>query len=533
VATEEEIWKYVLEVEGEAEARKLGAATDRARDATGKFVSSLTEEEREAAKAAKAVRAAGEAATSAGAASGAAAAQVRSIGAAFSVSTNKLQVFAQGLDDLQYVPEQGLRPILNNLVQLSPALGIAALGVSVLYAHSGELANLFGKGATRTEAEQMEELGKKTSKTADETQRLAKYEELRKNIKAQQEGKPEAQTKAAEAVNKAIVEGPLDEINKGVDKHFGDRIRAMAETDPAYEAAARFKKDFGSAGDAPQLDAAGRKVISDRDAARNKANQAKADDDLNAIYGRARERFLGGLATKPDAARAVERAARENPGDFGPGGAQFARSLRDGTPEAARKAAEREARNVEEEEALKGQADLAARQEKAREKAAADEKAVEKLYEDMDEENARAGKEQKKEVIDRAGRLTAGQGFGAQVDSAFVRNALGNGGDLKKAASDLVEQIASELRARGLGAKDALVAAEDLAAKHAAKIGDEVVEKAMKGPETQSIDHVGAADYARSIEAGGSKDSAAIAANTATMIGQLSQLINKNPTLGQ
>ena len=29
----------------------------------------------------------------------------------------KLQVFGQGLDDLQYVGEQGLRPIINNLAQ--------------------------------------------------------------------------------------------------------------------------------------------------------------------------------------------------------------------------------------------------------------------------------------------------------------------------------------------------------------------------------------------------------------------------------
>ncbi len=40
----------------------------------------------------------------------------------------KLMVMATTLDDMQYVGEMGLRPILNNLVMISPALGIAAIG---------------------------------------------------------------------------------------------------------------------------------------------------------------------------------------------------------------------------------------------------------------------------------------------------------------------------------------------------------------------------------------------------------------------
>jgi hypothetical protein len=54
-------------------------------------------------------------------------ASMRSAGRAAAGFGNQLQVVGQTLDDFQYIGEMGLRPILNNLMQINPALGIAAI----------------------------------------------------------------------------------------------------------------------------------------------------------------------------------------------------------------------------------------------------------------------------------------------------------------------------------------------------------------------------------------------------------------------
>ena len=90
------------------------------------------------------------------------------------MSGQKLMQLGQTLDDMQYVGEQGLRPIINNVMQLSPVLGTAMIAVQLLYSNWDNLSKLFGAGHVKTQAEEMEELRKKTSLTADEAERLAR-----------------------------------------------------------------------------------------------------------------------------------------------------------------------------------------------------------------------------------------------------------------------------------------------------------------------------------------------------------------------
>lgn len=54
----------------------------------------------------------------------------------------RLMVAAQTLDDMQYVGEMGLRPILNNLVMIHPALGIVAIGFETVRKHGDELVSM-------------------------------------------------------------------------------------------------------------------------------------------------------------------------------------------------------------------------------------------------------------------------------------------------------------------------------------------------------------------------------------------------------
>jgi hypothetical protein len=128
------------------------------------------------------------------------------------------------VDDLQY----GFKGISNNIqpiLQSIPALAglagpisAAAILVYQLYEHWDQLMNAFGMGATKTQAQEMEELAKNTHKTAEETERLAKWEERRKTIAAQQNDVPKAEAEQRAAAHDAIVEGPYNTVRQAVTK---------------------------------------------------------------------------------------------------------------------------------------------------------------------------------------------------------------------------------------------------------------------------------------------------------------------------
>src|SRR5947199_207999 len=72
------------------------------------------------------------------------------------MSGHKIMQLGQTMDDLQYVGEQGLRPIINNVMQLSPLLGMAMIAAQLLYTQWDNLVGLFGQGHVKTQAEEME-----------------------------------------------------------------------------------------------------------------------------------------------------------------------------------------------------------------------------------------------------------------------------------------------------------------------------------------------------------------------------------------
>jgi hypothetical protein len=97
---------------------------------------------------------------------------------------HKLMVVGQTLDDLQYVGQMGIRPIIGNLMQFSAALGIVLIVGNLVYSNWDKLMSLFGTGKVRTEAEEMEELARKTKLTAEETARLTRYKKEQASIEA-------------------------------------------------------------------------------------------------------------------------------------------------------------------------------------------------------------------------------------------------------------------------------------------------------------------------------------------------------------
>lgn len=85
--------------------------------------------------------------------------------------------FMYMLDDLQYVGQMGLRPVINNLMMIHPVLGMIALASDQVVRNWDQLEALWtGDSATKTQAEQMKELAKATALTVDEARKLSSYQ---------------------------------------------------------------------------------------------------------------------------------------------------------------------------------------------------------------------------------------------------------------------------------------------------------------------------------------------------------------------
>jgi hypothetical protein len=179
---------------------------------------------------------------------------------------HKLQVFGQTLDDLQYVGEMGLRPIINNIMSISPTVGIALLAFMQLAKHGDELKEL-GKalgdywaggmdkatGATKgmidavqAGASALEKTGKFLAEVGEGWDAMTKKREKSQDARRKEfleEGTPE-QRKKGQSIAEAI-----DEYGHG--RFLNETIRKRAKidpelrnpTDPRYEDAFRRESD--------------------------------------------------------------------------------------------------------------------------------------------------------------------------------------------------------------------------------------------------------------------------------------------------
>jgi len=154
-------------------------------------------------------------------------AQLNQVQAAAGVSAQKFLNLGRMLDDLQYVPQQGLRPIINNVMEMAPAIGIAMIAVQALIQNWSALAEVFGMGATKTEAEAMEELGKKTSRTADEEERLYRFKQLNAKVAEQATAQTKSEKDTTAAVDKAVVDFGQLETEGLVKKHDAATVAGM------------------------------------------------------------------------------------------------------------------------------------------------------------------------------------------------------------------------------------------------------------------------------------------------------------------
>jgi hypothetical protein len=141
-------------------------------------------------------------------------ASMAGVGRSANMAGYQLQILGQGLDDLQYVGEMGLRPIINNLMQMSPQLGIAAIGFDLLWKHASKFIEMGEK--TTGVAAQMAELAKVTEKTAAEQKKLNDYKKEGQQIEAMMGGQSAKERADTGAVQKAFDEIDAEAVVKGI-----------------------------------------------------------------------------------------------------------------------------------------------------------------------------------------------------------------------------------------------------------------------------------------------------------------------------
>jgi hypothetical protein len=297
MATEEEIYAIIMRIDNEEKVKELSGdlakAEQKLRDvvvAGGKMSQSAKDWGGEVAKLSS---------------------QLKAAESGSGLAAHKVMQLGQTLDDLQYVGEQGLRPIINNIMQMSPALGIAMIGFQLLWTHADKLSNLFAQGETKTEAERMKELGEKTEKTADEMERLSKYQRERKNIQEQETSPTNQQSAQSKKVNEALIEAPIGKV----DELIKDMLRqGVTNASPEKEQLDDVRKAIKNP--SPMIAGNDMATLLQRQAELTAAIEKKVEDAARAFRGKLTEEplalqsFISKLEPHSELAKSLKEAAK-------------------------------------------------------------------------------------------------------------------------------------------------------------------------------------------------------------------------------
>jgi hypothetical protein len=148
---------------------------------------------------------------------------------------------SQAVEDVQY----GFSAIVNNIPMIAMAAGatagwagaisIAAVGINVLANNLGKISGAFGMSPIKTAAEEMEELSKKTKLTADEAERLYKFNNLDAKTKELQGYRPEKEQRVNAAATHAIGEAGNTKMVEAVQATARNIIDAQGDVPKIVE----------------------------------------------------------------------------------------------------------------------------------------------------------------------------------------------------------------------------------------------------------------------------------------------------------
>jgi hypothetical protein len=484
---EKDTYEIEFKTTGSDKAADLAKAVEKEEQAIRSLTAAIAAHEKAAVADASKIEQMKKAVVSAGKAVEAAGGQSKAAG-------QTLMALGYAADDLQY----GFRGISNNIqpiLQSIPALAgfagaisIGAIAAYQLYEHWDLVQGVLGTGIPQPALTGPELLAENLKKATDAMDELAKktrleWHELERLNKLRQEVKD---LKAADAAQRNVDQALAAQSD--AEKARGSGFaRAVAESG-GKDAFDQFKGALEDSKDAQGL------VLNE------------ATGKLGKPADVARDMFDAALKGDKIARDAIRKAL--------PKGSRFADNIAQSSPEVAQIYEDLDEENGRDSE----------RQKKDRWE--------EQFYEDLDEENGRDSERQKREAVEQARKVTGGTGLGGRVDEALVRSALSSGGAPGVATAQVADQIARELQARGMGAKDAKDAAGAIAQEHAARLGDDINDRLRKGPEMHGVQHIGASDFARSVEGAGAKDLGKIAGGIEDMKNQLATMI-KNQEMGR
>ena len=173
------------------------------------------------------------------------------------IPTAGLNQIAYAIDDLQY----GFKGIANNIQPIlmgfqataafAGPIAILAIGINALYMNWDSIAKLWGGGHTKTQAEELAELAKQTSLTADEAERLQRAQSVPDKVKQLQQGQTEAQSAQDAAVTKAIIEAGPRDVAAGIAKNAPGLLASQPEVGIAQDEVNKAKKEYDTYKDYP------------------------------------------------------------------------------------------------------------------------------------------------------------------------------------------------------------------------------------------------------------------------------------------
>lgn len=409
-------------------------------------------------------------------------------------------------DDLQY----GFQGIVNNIAPFvhsaTAAMGasaamsagiasgvqVAAVAVYQLYVHWDQLTEAIIGSPVKTEAEQMEELGKQTKKTAEETAKLNRYKKEQHEINQMMEKRPAAEEDKKKAEEAVIVEADAAKIYKGVRETIetGGLGAQMTEDEKA-----RLEKLHENI---PLL---GREKF--------EAKQKEVRDRINAANDELAREIVG----RPENRAMLRDMAAQHPGRFPEG---FGRKLGEARGKGEQKEADEEydfyqdklADQIAEmkrvREKNKKYRDIAEKLNRGEDTNDEVDKALEKEEEAKVKERIRQDAETKRETREiRQKRVKEAKDKAPGIEAIAERMTaqavlLDQQG---RAHEDPVMAIRRELEARGMDPEKAVTAGADLA-KHARQsIGEKMARGLLEGHPGHAA-QFSAADVASRVQAG-------------------------------
>lgn len=265
--------------------------------------------------------------------------------AATNIATNSTRKFQYGLIQIAYVMDDvqyGARALTNNVAALASSFGgpyagyiaLAATGTFLLYNHWDKLQGVLTAGIplTKSEAERMDELGKATKRTAQETLELNELKEkqaridatagaIAEEIRDQKQGVLQAFSKSHGGKKiKGQLAGVLGSMGRGGDDQAEANLRAAEQEYKEYKEG--WKKQFGNA----PMDATEKGIFEKRIADLKKVAEQKRNANLNKMA----DDILADAQEDPEKLKELIGYAKKHPKAFAPG---FAERLQRATPE--------------------------------------------------------------------------------------------------------------------------------------------------------------------------------------------------------